>query len=738
MSLTPNQTTGVKTFGKPLLLCAGAGAGKTKVIVEKIRLILSSGTDPQSVAAITFTKKAAAEMKERLYSMIGLDAYRCVITNWHSFALNHILKPANKRNHPFFAFQRYKGELIVIDKGESVSLLRESAKDELSKEEHEFWDERGGLRSLDKVMAKGRANGRTVKEHYEWQQKIWVTEGCDKQASQQFTYNIRIWRNYERRLRNVNATDFDNILVLSVKLLQYDPNLVRLLQAQFKYVLADEHQDCNPVQGLLLKLIVGNGTGLTIVGDEKQSIYGFREADVYQLLDAHRQYPGMEIVNMADNFRSKSPIISLANNIASLMEEKITDGQMIPYRRDRGIKPQLRVFQTDRDEADHVANEIISKISSGTKASDIAVLYRGKIAKECLEKTLIEKQVPIQVVGEQDFFDKAEVKDWVAFLRFCANPNDVMAASRTVEAMDIGSRGLTLRRHVMDHGISVEDYLIEQSRKGGPKSAGKRAGFANLIELYQAFNSTFLEAGSRETFADSQGITFAESEELWNEYLNKIYNALMGSWIELYQPAVVRAAEKKVAKSGSDDEGNNVASIVATKKRNVELLTQRFFKFLETQGHMIDAVKEIVLLLDSGETNTDAVQFMTEHASKGLEFSVVYVIGCEDETSFRDGDNQENSWHEELRLLYVAATRPMDELYISCATSRWEFTDTKVKTPLRFLERLNPENIDIITYNGKPLSFFSKQQQAVPRWSNSHQRNKSPSQEDRIAGFKIN
>lgn len=735
MNLTPNQLLGVQTQGRPTLLCAGAGAGKTKVIVEKIRCILEAGVEPEAIAAVTFTKKAAAEMRDRLFAMVGLDAYRCNISNWHSFALNHILRPAQKNGHDFFKRQKYTDEIIIIDKSEAMSLLREAAKESLTKDDHGSWTDGGGLKSLNKVMSKGRAHGRSVKMHYTWQIGAWEKDKQDLDTIRQFNFNIKIWVEYERKLRSVNAVDFDNILVLAVHLLKQDSVLVSKLRNTFKFILADEHQDCNPVQGMLLKLIAGDGHCLTLVGDEKQSIYKFREADVYQLLNAYKEYENMAVINMADNFRSTTPIINLANNIARFMTEKITDGQMVPFRTDRGIKPQYRLFQSHRDEALYVANAIQTQISNGKKANEIAVLYRSKVVKEELESTLIERNMAVQVVGEQDFFDKKEVKDWVAFLRFCANTNDVMAASRALDAMDIGSKGITLRRNVLDSNISVLDYMRSQSVKGGEKSHAKREGFRSLVELSDAFYDVFTQIGSRHDLATNLGLSYADTsvEEEWRKHLNRIYGALIGTWKELFRPACEKQAKKKLESNTSAvDSKETIDSIVSKKLKNIELLTQRFFDFLDKQGHMLDAIKEIVMLLDSGETNVDAVQFMTEHASKGLEFKVVYVIGCEDESHFRGDEDESLSWHEELRLFYVAATRAEDELYISSASSRWEYNDTKIKTPLRFISMLSPDNIDVFTYNHKPLDAAA----TLPcKVKVNEQVNRQNS--ERVAGFKI-
>ncbi|MGF1827218.1 ATP-dependent helicase [Vibrio splendidus] len=707
MNLTQSQNQAVHSQGAPTMINAGAGSGKTHVIVEKAAKLIEGGMAPERLCAITFTKKAAAEMLERLYRRIGIDAYKAVICNWHSFALNKVLKPAIAKNHQYFIKSGYtSNDLVILSDSESYTLLNESATKVLSKSDLEYLKENGGVKRVERVIGFALAFGRGPKAEYNNQMELWRGKEVSQIDRDMFQFSLLIWQAYYKRLVELNAVDYNHILVHAVKILTIDAKFRGWIQQHFLAVLADEHQDANPVQGLLLKLIVGNGTGLTMVGDEKQSIYGFRAADVGQLLNACSDYEGMNIIHMAENFRSTSEIVSVANAISNLMapDQKVTDGQMIAKSGKTGNKPIARRFSTYSAEAEYTANEIHSLIQNGEcTGSDIAILYRAKNIKESIEENLLKLGVDYQVIGDKDFFDSKEVKDWMAFLRFCANEKDVMAASRVIDGSSVSSRGVTMRQKLIDSGITPVEYFKYMTTHGTAKSEAKKQGFRDLLEFHETIKEVLEESGSIQDLAKLHNHVLSEAElqNLWEDVLNGIESALLSIWQVIFKPKCLSEAKKKFK---TDFETSEVLNEVSTREKNVITLNARLFKYTEQHGHLVDCIKELNLLVDSGDQQSDSVQLMTEHSSKGLEFKRVYVIGCEEEAHFKD--NEQDNVHEELRLFFVASTRAEQDLIFSCASKRLVFGSTVPRTPLRFLLKI-------------PTQLIAWEDLSQPRWQNS-------------------
>jgi len=707
--LTVSQSSAVKSQGAPTLINAGAGSGKTRVIVEKAARYIENGHAPERLAAITFTKKATQEMLARLYKRVGLAAYKARVNNWHSFALNHILKPVVAKKHPYFVKLGYtETDLVVLNESESKSILGECAKAVLSASEIELLNESGGVGRVQSFISYQLSCGKGPKASYN--EKVAELQGTKKSQNEidLLTYSILIWQAYIKRLTELNALDYDHILIHAVKLLKHDHSLRNYLQKYFLLVLADEHQDANPIQGTLLKLLVGDGNNLTLVGDDKQSIYGFRAADVGQFINAKSEYENINIIEMAENFRSSEKIVSLANAVADLMDasQKVTNGQMIAKSGYAGDLPVARRYSTAEAEAEGTVSEIRQLISSGQcQASDIAVLYRAKTLKSSIEEELVKAGIDYRVVGDVDFFDAKEVKDWVAFLRFCANEKDVMAASRVIDAADVRSRGVTMRKNLIDKGISIKEYLSLMTTTGSHKSVDKQNGFKNLIECHETLQEILHECGSVEDLAKIRGLEASDPtiQSDWADMLISIENGLMTIWHQLYRSKYFHEAKKKFKVQAETPE---VIAEVESIENNIKILNARLFSFTKVHGHLLDCIKQLNLLIDSGESEANAVQLMTQHASKGLEFKRVYIVGCEDESHFRseESDNE----HEEKRLFYVGITRAEQFLTLSCACQRQVWGKTTTRTPLRFLTSLPVEKLYWQDFTGRVTRPSSK------------------------------
>lgn len=717
MKLTESQNKAVMSRGFPTLINAGAGSGKTRVIVEKAARYIESGIPSERIAAITFTKKATYEMLNRLYERVGISAYKAHVNTWHSFALNQIVKPAISKNHPYFKMLGYKeNDIVVLSDSESRTLISECSKSVLSASELELLKENGGSSRVQAFIGFQLSFGRGPKAAYQEKSASLKAKQSSQDELDLLQYSVLIWQAYFKRLIELNAVDYDHILLYAVKLLRHDSQLRSWIQNYYLAILADEHQDASPIQGELLKLVAGDGKNLTIVGDDKQSIYAFRAADVEQFLNAKTEYENLNIIEMAENFRSSKRIVTLANAVAELMDstQKVTDGQMIPESIHEGVLPVARLYKSDEDEAVGTVNEISHLIKSGKcQPSDFAILYRAKVIKDSIEEQFVKSGIEYRVVGDKDFFDAREVKDWVAFLRFSANHKDVMAASRVIDAAGIKSRGVTMRRHLIDKGISVKQYLHNMSTAGTAKSAARKHGFLNLIECHETLQEILQECGSIQDLSKLRGTGISE-EELkgdWTAMLKSIEEGLMTIWQQLFKAKWIEEAKKKYKVT---TETSEVIAEVKAKESNVRTLNSRLFSFTEDHGHLVDCIKQLNLLIDSGEKESNAVQLMTEHASKGLEFKHVYIVGCEDESHFRGGDTDNE--HEEKRLFYVGITRAEQNLTISCARQRTVWGSRAQRTPLRFLTQLPTELLhwqDLTSNSQRAMPFNEGPQHTV-------------------------
>lgn len=691
MNFTNSQSQAVSSHGLPTLINAGAGSGKTRVIIEKAGQFIEKGMPPERLALITFTKKATFEMLERLYERVGIVAYKACVSNWHSFALNQVVKPAMVKGHPYFDLLGYtEKDIVVLNESESKTLIGECAKAILSTADYELLVENGGITRVQGFISYQLSYGKGPKTAYNDKMEA-LGNNPNQNEVDLLQMTILIWNAYFKRLIELNAVDYDHILIHACKLLKHDPKLRSWIQQFYLAVLADEHQDANPVQGEFLKLIVGDGNNLTLVGDDKQSIYGFRAADVGQFINAKTEYQGMNIIEMAENFRSSNRIVDLANAVAMLMDssQKVTDGIMIAKSGYEGDLPIARRYKTAEDEAIGVVSEMKSLIESGQcQQSDFAILYRAKTIKEKLESELVRQGVDYRVVGDNDFFDSKEIKDWVAFLRFSANDKDVMAASRVIDAAGIKSRGVTMRRALINEEISIQQYLQKMTTAGTKKSHDKQQGFLNLIECHETLTEILHECGSINDLAKHRNID-ASDESLqveWAQMLSTIERGLMTIWQQLFKAKLIEDAKKKYK---TKSETAEVLAEVNQKETNVKTLNARLFSFIESHGHLLDCIKQLNLLIDSGESESNSVQLMTLHASKGLEFKQVYIVGCEDESHFRGRDDDDE--HEEKRLFYVGITRAEKRLTVSCSCQRTVWGKSMARTPLRFLPQLPVE-----------------------------------------------
>ncbi|MCG2634917.1 MAG: UvrD-helicase domain-containing protein [Gammaproteobacteria bacterium] len=639
--LNPAQKAAVKHIDGPLLVLAGAGSGKTRVITEKIAwLIKTSGLAPRHVAAVTFTNKAAREMKERVGKLLqGSNSRGLRISTFHSLGLDIV-----RREHHLLGL---RDGFSILDEEDSMAMIRDIAGKECADKE-----ELVRLRSLI-----GRYKNRAALGH-----RITASGDEEAQASHALLDAIQpLAEKYDRRLRACNAVDFDDLLLLPVSLFSRDEERLNAWRDRIRYLLVDEYQDTNDVQYRLVQQLVGIRNSLTVVGDDDQSIYAWRGARPDNLNQLQRDFPGLEVIKLEQNYRSMSRILRTANQLISNNEHLFEKALWCQL----GEGESIRVINTpnEEQEASQVALDLLAdKLRRGRKFSDYAILYRSNHQSRPLEKALREQQVPCQITGNTSFFARVEVKDIVAYLRLLANVDDDNAFLRIIN---------TPRRGI---GTSTLEKL------GAYAARRETSLFAACYEmgLSQSLDDKRLERLRRftdwiNTIADQAARgDLAETLKVMLEQID--YTA----WLEETSQSPA-AAERRagnvtellewVERLRSDDESRDLAAIV-----NRLMLSD-------------------LLERNEDENTPDAVRLMTLHSAKGLEFPSVYLVGMEEGQLPHRNSVESGDVEEERRLAYVGITRARERLTMTLAASRRRQGEQVRTEPSRFLDELPKDDI---------------------------------------------
>ncbi|MDX9766835.1 MAG: DNA helicase Rep, partial [Ectothiorhodospiraceae bacterium] len=634
--LNPQQRAAVLHLDGPLLVLAGAGSGKTRVITYKIvHLIRECGLDPARVAAITFTNKAAREMKERAGRLLERGEGRgLTVSTFHTFGLEFI-----RREHKRLGIKK---AFSIFDATDSLGLLRE-------------------LTHRDDTPVEVEAARHRISR---WKNDLVTPEAAHSGAQDdREVAQARLYARYEQALRAYSAVDFDDLIVLPVRLLEQDPETRERWQNRLRHLLVDEYQDTNACQYRLVKLLVGVTGGLTAVGDDDQSIYAWRGARPENLAQLERDFPRLQVIKLEQNYRSTNRILSSANRLIALnphVHEKRLWSTL-------GEGEPIRVLSA-RD-AEHEAVRVVGEIMkhrfrSRGEYRDYAILYRGNHQSRPFEKMLREQGIPYKVSGGQSFFERAEVKDVMAYLRLLANPDDDAAFLRIVNVprREIGTATLeklgeyATRRHVSLYTACFELGLAE--------AVGARA-----LTRVQAFADTLRELAR-------------EAEE--------------------GDPAAV--ARKLVADIGYEDwliDQSRDPKAAARRMENVNEVLDWMTRLARegTDGRGIGEIVAHMTLMDildrnNEENQADAVQLMTLHAAKGLEFPHVFLVGMEEDLLPHRVSIEEENLEEERRLCYVGITRAQQTLTITHAEKRTRFGETTDCEPSRFLAELPAEHLE--------------------------------------------
>jgi DNA helicase-2/ATP-dependent DNA helicase PcrA len=635
--LNPPQRQAVEHSGGPLLVVAGAGSGKTRVLTHRIAYLLATGAArPGEILAITFTNKAAAEMRERVGQLIGRSVRAMWVTTFHSSCARML---------------RVDAERLGYSRGFTI------------------YDQSDSLRMLKRVLAElgvdpKRYPPRAVQAKISGAKNQLID--ADAYAAMQGSVFEEVVAEafplYEKRMLEANAMDFDDLLVRTVNALELFEDVRERWRRTFRHVLVDEYQDTNHAQYRMLQLLAAEHGNLMVVGDEDQSIYGFRHADIRNILDFEHDFPEAAVVKLEQNYRSTQTILSAANAVVGHNRERRPKRL---WTEDEGGEPvRLSELSDEHEEARWVAGEI-ERLGEehGVARSDVAVFYRTNAMSRVLEDTLVRFEVPYQVVGGTKFYDRAEIKDAIAYLNLLANPSDLVSFAR----------------------------VVNSPRRGiGNTSQGRLASYANTTGL------TIWEVMERVEDVPGLGAAAIKAVTRFYETMDLLRGRVdAGSPVAEVLQAVLSetgylealAAERTVEAEG--------------RAENLEALVEGAAEFdlnREREGEsevppLEEFLQQISLLSDQDSIQDDQelVTLMTLHNAKGLEYDTVFVVGCEDGAFPHMRALEEGGEEEERRLAYVAITRARQRLYMTWARERRLFGRAEHNLPSRFIDELPAE-----------------------------------------------
>ena len=637
-SLNKEQAEAVKRTEGPVLILAGAGSGKTRVITHRIAYLLDEcGVNPWNILAITFTNKAAGEMRERVDKLIGFGAESVWISTFHSMCVRILRRHIENLG--------YESSFTIYDTDDQKSLMKEVCK--YLKIDTKDLREREILGEISSAK-----NELTTPLQYREE-----NEGLG------FRY-VRIadaYEEYQKRLKKNNALDFDDLLMKTVELFHSHDEILASYQNRFRYIMVDEYQDTNNAQFELVRLLAGKHRNLCVVGDDDQSIYAFRGANIRNILDFEKVYPDAFVVKLEQNYRSTQNVLDAAN--AVIRNNTGRKAKSLWTDRGEGTKIHLREFTTARDEAAFVADDIAEKCRSDRHLNygDFAVLYRTNAQARALEERFVLTGIPYNVVGGTNFYDRREIRDMIAYLKTVENGQDEIAVRRVLNVPKRGI-GLTTIGRLADYAVARDITFFEAMERCRNITSMGRA-----TAKIESFVSLILQL--RE-FKESHGLA-----DLLREIIDKTdYNNYL--------------------LSSDDEDGEDRIS-------NTDELISKIADYEETaeEPTLSGFLEEVALVsdLDNAEDGSEKVLLMTLHSAKGLEFPHVYLTGLEDGIfpsymAINSGD--EEAEEEERRLAYVGITRAKDDLTLTYSRSRLLRGEVQYNPPSRFLEEIPEELID--------------------------------------------
>lgn len=635
--LNDSQKRAVKYTDGALLIIAGAGSGKTRVLTNRIAyLIEECGVDPYNIMAITFTNKAAREMKERVETTVAQGAGAVWVSTFHSTCVRILRRYIDRIG--------YDNNFTIYDTDDQKSVIKDICK----------------KMNIDTKMLKERAimsKISSAKDELKTPDEFELEAGND--------YNLRriagVYREYQKTLKLNNALDFDDLIFKTVELFQSDAEVLEHYQDRFRYIMVDEYQDTNTSQFKLVAMLAAKYGNICVVGDDDQSIYKFRGANIYNILNFEKHFPDAKTIKLEQNYRSTQNILNAANSvIANNVGRK---SKTLWTANDEGKKIDFEQFNTGCEEADYIARDIAGGVRNGDyHYGDYAVLYRTNAQSRLFEERFIVSNIPYKIVGGVNFYARKEVKDLLAYLKTIDNARDDLAVRRILNVPKRGIGATTVNR-VSDYAESYNISFYDALKRADEipsigKAASKVKPFVNLIQVFRS------------------KLEFISISDLLREVIEET------------------GYVKELEAEGTDEAEARI--------ENIDELLSKVVSYEESEEHptLSGFLEEVALVadIDSLEDDSDYVVLMTLHSAKGLEFPKVYLAGMEDGLfpSYMSitSDDSSEQLEEERRLAYVGITRAMKELTITCAKQRMIRGETQYNKVSRFVKEIPLELLE--------------------------------------------
>ena len=618
--LNKQQIEAVKHINGPMLVLAGAGSGKTKVLTSRIAYLIEQGVSIDNILAITFTNKAAKEMKEREIKLIGYDAKSIQISTFHSLGLKII-----KEN---YARLGYKSNFVILDSDDTLTVVKKIMKDlNLNPKFYNARDIRNKISSAKNELM-----------------------DPDKYSRVEFDSNIiEVYRKYNKKLLINNSVDFDDLLILPIKLFREYPDVLKYYQDKYKYVLIDEYQDTNEAQYIFSKMLCNNHKNIFVVGDNDQAIYAFRGANYKNILNFEKDYPDCKVIMLEENYRSTQNILDAANSV--IKHNKMRKDKNLWCNNDIGSKVKYIKTDSDKEECAYVSEKIKELHNdNNVNYEDIAILYRTNAQSRLIEEEMLKNGIPYRIVGSFYFYNRKEIKDLLCYLRLINNHDDDVSLLRVINTpkRGIGDKTIeNLTNIATEKGISLFEAI----------SSGKELAFKNMI----------LDMEKK-----CESLTLTEMVDL-----------------------VLKESGMKAEYEGDKSLESEI------RLENLEEFKSITKGYEEEYGviSLTDFLNEVAIVSDVSEhqDSSNKVSLMTIHAVKGLEFDNVFIVGMEEGifphyNSINEGTIA--AIEEERRLCYVAITRAKKNLWMLNAKRRMLFGNTQINMPSRFMDEIDSKYIE--------------------------------------------
>ena len=627
-TLNDEQKEAVTSLNGPLLVLAGAGSGKTKVLTTRIAYLIEKGISPYNILAITFTNKAAQEMKSRVIKLVGGEANSMQISTFHSFGLKLI-----RENHSLLGLDN---NFAIFDVEDSITAIKRV------------------LRRLN--IDSNRYTPKSFHNKISSLKNDLITsEGYNKYARDEFDQlTVKVYQEYEIEKQSDNAVDFDDLLVLPIKLFNNHKDILAKYQERFKYILIDEYQDTNEAQYTLTKLLAKKYENICVVGDSDQAIYGFRGANFKNILNFEKDYKLCKTIILKKNYRSTKVILDMANSV--IKNNKLRHEKELESVKGIGDKVTYYRAKNGLDEIKFVADEI-TKLKSDISLDDIVVLYRTNAQSRLFEEEFLKRGIPYRIIGAINFYARREIKDLMAYLKVINNPRDAISLLRCINTPKRGIGNKT-----------IEDIIVKSNEEG--------------ISLFDAIT-------------EGKALTFK--------------NLILELMEEASHLSLTELVDLVLDKSGLKSELEKENSVEAeTRLENLEEFKSITKSFEDKFGliSLPDFLYEVSLISDNTEVSdsSNRVTLMTIHSVKGLEFDYVFITGLEEGLfPHMNAMNSNSEIEEERRLCYVAITRAKTKLYITNARSRVLYGQEQVNVVSRFINEMDKELIDTVNKEEKEV-----------------------------------